>query len=424
MANNKPTILLGAGAVLDIGGPLTKELTQRIIKEKKYTNYSVKGRSGEYPYFETVTRVYNYLKEKCSFEPNFEHLFHVLEMLSSYNFAWHQNCMGAKTNLVFAPFIVPEEGFASYEINNMTSLINQCRIDIMDRINEYDENFKENKNKENFRWYKDFWNEFNDFDLFNLNYDTTVEQSLPSYCDGFVDSDDMRFQKFDPRQMRNEDCKYKVCHLHGCILYGRQRYGDVNHDVYDYRYTDMYKWKNYSVNKKGLQNSLVTGPFNQCGESFDIDSIVIGLRKTDKVTVIPYNYYHHYLNAAILNNKSLLIVGYSFGDLYINDLIEHMNVLYGNGKRIVVITKWDGCCNEREKERGWNQWDPSRVNEKELLFIKRMMHDDSLRPQDLDENVQNESLYISKEKDVMLFVNGFKKGVLKYGKEIVDFLEN
>lgn len=417
MCKKRSTILLGAGAAIEIGGKKTEAITNEIIRPNKYKNYSTTDIYGNFPYFTVVSKVYNRLKEKYPNEPNFEQIFHVLEMLESYNRVWSNERVNSRMFPPFAPFVVPETNIVPHsEWDNLSSLINQCQVDIMKMINEYDVEYKIKKDTI-YKWYKDFWNNFSCFDLFNLNYDTTIEESLPSYCDGFVDSDDSRFQKFNPRILCDKKNKYKICHMHGCILYCHQRYKDINHEIYEYHYSDMYKWKDYSSVEKMLLNSSGSNSSSQSGETLQIGSIITGLRKTDKITVFPYDYYHYYLNSAILSNKSLLVVGYSFGDFYINDLIERMNVLYGKDKRIVVVTYWSYEESFIEKDCCWE-----RGNHNELMFLKMMMHDDSFKYRRLDKTIQNEDAYISKDGDVMLFVYGFESAVKKHGAEIVKFL--
>ena len=35
-----------------------------------------------------------------------------------------------------------------------------------------------------------------------------------------------------------------------------------------------------------------------------------------------------------------MIAGYSFGDLYVNQIIERMELIHGNSKRVVLIDWW------------------------------------------------------------------------------------
>ena len=423
-----PTILLGAGAALEIGAPSTQSITQEIIKPNKYSNYGTRNIYGEIPYYTAITKVYNRLKETYPCEPNFEHIFHVLEMLESYNRVWSHECKNARIYPIISPFVVPETNIVPHdEWDWLFSLIEQCKLDIMEMIDNYDKQYSENKETD-YKWYKMFWESFERFNLFNLNYDTTIEQSLSDFCDGFIQSDDVRFKKFNPKELLQNRCSHKVCHLHGCILYSAERYKDRNHDVYEYKFYDMYKWGEFETVKSMLRGSSSSNPSTQSGETINSGSIITGLRKPDKLTFVPYNYYHHYLNTSVLNNKSLLIIGYSFGDLYINDIIDRMNVLYGKDKRIVLITYWnyytfeeyDGSVTCTFHGQEWNDF--INLNENEYIFIKRMMHDDSFEMKLLDKTIPNQSSYTSKDGDVKLFVYGFKSAVEKHSDEIVSFL--
>ena len=113
MENSKSTILLGAGAVIDIGAPTTNDITQEIVKPNRYINYLDKNFEGKFSAFTAVSKVYNRLKEKYPNEPNFEQVFHVLEMLESYNWVWSYDCVNPRMYPPFAPFVVPETNIIS-----------------------------------------------------------------------------------------------------------------------------------------------------------------------------------------------------------------------------------------------------------------------------------------------------------------------
>ena len=54
----------------------------------------------------------------------------------------------------------------------------------MSIVNQYDTSFSENMTSE--RWYRDFWKSLSGkTDIFNLNYNNTIENSLGEYEDGF-----------------------------------------------------------------------------------------------------------------------------------------------------------------------------------------------------------------------------------------------
>lgn len=424
---NKPTIILGAGTAIEIGAPTTATITQEIIKPKKYQLFQKKDIFGNTLFFKTLSNIYNQLK--CSYpkEPNFEQIFHVAEILFTYKRVWFKNCKNPDIFPVFAPFVVPiTKVVPPIEWDELDSLIQQCQFDIMEMINKYDMDFCK-KNKTAFSWYKNFWRGFKGFDLFNFNYDTTIEHCLDSYVDGFVDSDDERFKTFNPKELFDLKNNFVVCHPHGCIVYYKERYKDINHDVYEYNSHDQYKWNDFSTIRGMINGSGGSNPSSQSGESLFVGSIITGLRKTDKLTISPYNYYHHFLNNSTMKNSSLLIVGYSFGDLYVNDLIERMNLLHGDKKRIVVITyiqyeQFKECDGTITKTFHGKDFELDSINHHEYLFLKRMMYDDSFELKELDKTIIDESSYTSKNGQVKLFVYGFKSAVEKHSDEIIDFL--
>jgi hypothetical protein len=86
----------------------------------------------------------------------------------------------------------------------------------MKMVDKYDEDYRKKKNIY-YHWYNSFWKNFIGFNLFNLNYDTTIENSIEIYNDGFVKSEDEKFQKFSPNKLYEDDLPHKICHLHGCI---------------------------------------------------------------------------------------------------------------------------------------------------------------------------------------------------------------
>jgi hypothetical protein len=413
------TILIGSGATIELGACSTNDITQKITESNRYQNYV------ESSYFSAVDKVYNKLKETYPEVPNFEHIFHILEMLYSYNFVWKGNCKNPSMFPLFAPFVkLQTEIINNNELEWLFSLISQCQLDIMKMVNTYDDKYKNKKSKE-YSWYNNFWRKFNGFNLFNLNYDTTIENSIDNYIDGFVDSGDKRFQKFNPKKLYEDKVPYKICHLHGCIQYYYHNHTNINKDVYEYGHSDLYKWTSFQDVEKMMSGSTRSNAPTQSGESIYIGPIITGLRKTDKLIATPYNYYHHFLSDSILKNKSLLIVGYSFGDLYINDLIERMNLLHRQEKRIVVITYFkpdeikeiDGTITKT-----FSGLDFVNDRNKDLLFIKKMMYDDSFEFRNLDHTISKEERYISKDKTVHLYVHGFKSAAEKYSDEIVDFL--
>lgn len=352
MANNRTTFLIGAGTPLDLDLPqgMIKPSTQKITTEvcKPYTDYLNENNPitivqdiydklmAAYP----PDRSNQFLKKQPVPNVHFEHLFHVLEMLYSYDRVWKGECHNPKIYPIFAPFTHPD---MTFDGNIVRTVMEQFILRIMNIINEYDEVFQKQKITEN-EWYRNFYKGFGkNSDFFVLNYDTTIEHSIVNYEDGF-ESDGIQnaFKRFNPRRLfENPDGLSTVNHLHGCINYYFSSYKNANEDVYTYLFHDLYKYPDYVTVKHMVEGRGRSQPVNQSGENYYSSPIVTGLRKTDKLNCVPFDFYHANFTNCIIRNSRLVIAGYGFGDLYCNQLLERMHFLHGDQRRIVVITYWD-----------------------------------------------------------------------------------
>ncbi len=351
MAINRTTFLIGAGTPLDFDlpqgyiSPSSGNITKEVCKP--YENYL-----NENSPITIVQDIYDKLMEVyppdvsnpfLSGKPepfiHFEHLFHVLEMLYSYHWVWENKSHNPKMFPVFAPFTLSAMNFDG---NVLSSVMKQFVLRIMDIIDGYNSFFQKQQNKEN-EWYRTFYRRFgNNSDFFVLNYDTTIETSIEDYEDGFEhDGIQDKFRRFNPKRLlENPENKSTVNHLHGCINYYFSSYKDINEDVYTYLSNDLYKYPDYESVKNLMLGRSQGQPSNQSGETYYSSSIITGLRKTDKLNCVPFDFYHSNLSNCIVRNSQLVIAGYGFGDLYCNQLLERMHFLHGNKRRIVFIDLW------------------------------------------------------------------------------------
>lgn len=62
------------------------------------------------------------------------------------------------------------------------------------------------------------------------------------------------------------------------------------------------------------------------------------INKTDKLNCLPYDFYHGNLYNAILRSNAMVIVGYSFGDLYVNNPLYklYLATLFFHAQDIIV----------------------------------------------------------------------------------------
>lgn len=191
--------------------------------------------------------------------------------------------------------------------------------------------------------------------IFILNYDTTIEQTINEYEDGYEpDGIQDKFLRFNPhRLLNNPDGLSTINHLHGCINYYFSTYKDSNQDVYTFQSRDLYKYPDYATVRELMLGRGQSSPANQSGETYKSAPIITGLRKLDKLNCIPFDFYHANLVNCLTRNHKLIICGYSFGDSYCNQLIERMLYMHGSRARIVLIDKWNIPVEDRYHAGYW-----------------------------------------------------------------------
>lgn len=340
----RTTAILGAGAVLDfdfdgLPKPTTQYITDKVVEEKIQGYDEIDS--------ELIKHIYNRIVDASRaeylrlhpavryYEPpiSFEDLFEVIETLYSYSGTWkHEHY---PFSLISALVKSDLDNYSVDYERAMKAIIKK----IVEIVNSYDELFKKDGRE---KWFKDFWKEFDGkLDVFNFNYDTTIEHSLGDYVDGYVPYT-QGYERFEPEVLWNASKdKPTINHLHGCILYG-----DTNpkRTEYHYSHRDLYKFY-----PDVLKEAFISGqwmPRNQVGDSIFYSPIITGLKKTDKICFMPHNFYHANLAKKIIENPSLLICGYSFGDLYVNQLIQRHKLVHDKNERVVIVDKWSDYVNE------------------------------------------------------------------------------
>lgn len=340
----RTTAIIGAGAVLDfdfdgLPKPTTQYITDKVVEEKiegydeidselikHIYNRIIDASRAEYLRLHPAVRYY---------EPpiSFEDLFEVIETLYSYSGTWkHEHY---PFSLISALVKSDLDNYSVDYERAMKAIIKK----IVEIVNAYDELFKKD-DREN--WYKNFWKDFDGrLDVFNFNYDTTIEYSLGNYIDGYVPFT-RDYERFEPEVLWNaSEDKPTINHLHGCILYGDPNPKPTEHH---YSHRDLYKFY-----PDALKEVFISGqwmPRNQAGDSIFYSPIITGLKKTDKICFMPHNFYHANLAKKIIENPSLLICGYSFGDLYVNQLIQRHKLVHDKNERVVIVDKWPDYVNE------------------------------------------------------------------------------
>lgn len=433
------TAIVGAGAAVELAPaskemPSTGNITRRLVN-KAYTDSISKAD------IDLVKRIYMRLyrkrldkdkktKSKDYYSTaHFEKIFHILESLYAFDNGWDK----AQNPTMVPPFSSVVRPTLEHDANQVRTVIYDYIQEIMEIVNEYDSAFEDNTNVE---WYKSFWKGLKEkLDVFTFNYDTTIEQSVKDYIDGFVDVPESEYNRFEPRILIDStEEKTYMNHVHGCIMYGHPFNFDSNYD-----HEDLFKFKTYSDSKENYDRIRKSNSSTQAGEEIVMGPIITGLHKTEKTLCLPYDIYAKNLASKIITNNRILIIGYSFGDYYVNKMLERINLLHGDDYKVVLIDYWPSLKGHIELENDSTEnlviypnmmdhyiedWDDKyNINHNELAFICKVA---GCNRYDLWNNMTGLSLdgpIRSKNGRLMLFLGKFSDVAKNYTEEIYKFLE-
>lgn len=222
--------IVGAGAVLDFDfsypdamSPSTTNITNA-IKELKVQGLDVVRSDVIAKVFDLATKSLSDINRKrgsISYELNFEELYFLLESMLSF---------ASNSITYFDPGNCPPLSILLNEVNELKGYphieyvraLHSIVKKVIEIIDKYDTHFRENGDSE--FWYRNFWKGRSDiqYDVFTFNYDTTIEESMQEYEDGFrpIANHSMGISYFDPKRLlTNPDKLSTIQHLHGCIKY-------------------------------------------------------------------------------------------------------------------------------------------------------------------------------------------------------------
>lgn len=205
--------------------------------------------------------------------------------------------------------------------------------------------------------------------------------------------------------------------MHGQILFS-----EAKSYPFDYSMRDLVKNRDYQTackNRKGGQFP----PSNQAKEEYLPPVIVSGSRKTEKMTFAPNNVYLSDLTRKVVENSRLMIIGYSFGDLYLNEILELGMAAHGDDFRVVIIDMFPSYINTYTS---WLQHLVHGGNPQEYVFVSRLVKDSLFVEVGQNEHPLIVGEYgvpvISKNGKLMMCIGGFKDAVVNHQDEIMEFL--
>jgi hypothetical protein len=420
------TILVGAGAVLDFDHkgifPSVKNITDEVLKQ---SIQKVDG--GERP---LLRELYNHVVDELKkvgrpevnrYIPpqlNFESLLHVIEMCISYSSCWHKEYISWLALPEFGTLIQPDDFLKDIQTYDYIRAAYELQKTVMSIVNQYDASFGEDTSTE--KWYRDFWKSLSGrSNIFNLNYDNTIENSLGEYEDGFPSiKDGEDYSRFSAkRYYENPRGVSTIAHLHGQILFSEAR-----EYPFDYSIRDMVKNKDYQTACKNRIGGQFP-PSNQAKEEYLQPVIVSGSRKTEKMTFAPNNVYLSDLARKVVENNRLLVIGYSFGDLYLNEILGLGMSAHGDDFRVVIIDKFPSYINSYTS---LFQHIAHRCNPQEYTFVSRLAKDGLYIEVGQTEFPLIVGEYgepvVSRNGKLMMCIGGFKDTVVNHKETILKFL--
>ena len=418
------TIIVGAGAVLDFDHkgifPSVSIITEEVLK---LSIQKVEG--GERP---LLREVYNHVvkklnlvsKRNCRKFPqlNFENLLHVLEMCIAYSGCWRKEHVSWLAFPEFGTLIRPDKFLKDIHTYDYIRAAYGLQKTVMDIVNQYDASFCEDKSAE--QWYRDFWKSLSGrSNIFNLNYDNTIENSLGEYEDGFPPiKEDEDYSRFSAKQyFENRRNMSTIAHLHGQILFS-----EAKSYPFDCSIRDLVKNRDYQTACKNRIGGQFP-PSNQAKEEYLQPVIVSGSRKTEKMTFAPNNVYLSDLTRKVVENSRLMIIGYSFGDLYLNEILGLGMAAHGEDFRVVIIDKFSLYINTYPS---FYQHLTHKCNPEEYIFVSRLAHDRlhiEIGQKEFPLIVEGyDKPVISRNGKLMMCLGGFKDAVVNHKDEIKEFL--
>ncbi len=401
------TAFIGAGAVLNIGGPTTSRLTDAVKLRLQWDG--VPNSNVNVPAIQQIADALDRYYPAAT-PANFEDIFHAVESLISL-----RTGIAPRTVKEYKPAIgafVTANAAANWN-DIILSLASDHIVDeVANLIARYVSGFEPNAAH---RWFADFWRDATarcHWDVGTLNYDDCLERSLNggSWEDGFVQVDP-GIHRFDPRRIVSSTLT-RVLHLHGSVFYGYPRFADPNRFIFEDQHEDLYRYDSMTEARRtwfGRSRNQA-----QSGERATAGPIITGQRKPDKLLAYPYSTYQTVLHDALLRNPRLLIAGYGFGDIHFNRLLRRLTRIHGNNRRVVLIDFVPLSLRGAQWHPDWYVRGWPNVETLQTVGI--------LGRENLPLEVPYQNPCVSRDGLCRVYLEGFQEAVQNHGADIINFL--
>lgn len=318
---SKITVILGAGASVEYGVPLTGALTDQIEARVLNDGWLKSNNADE---------TYNFIRgtlRKYLVKPggeHFEQIYHVIEELCQLSQQVDASAYD-EFRYLLKPFV---------EIINSPVLANKKLSILREKYIHYlfeiiSESCQAPKYPiaplTNFLTYlsSNYITR-----IYSLNYDDYVLQAKPDLFNGF---DKINNGKFLRNQFSSNRDTSSVFQLHGSVRMG---------------FPDLSANKNFEIGELGWFDNFNTAiQYCDCNSSGDRQmdggdikpsAVITGLDKLSRIQSAPFNYYYSSLAPDLLESEFVIIAGYGMGDIHVNKWLKEARLATPGMKAIIV----------------------------------------------------------------------------------------
>ena len=395
------TILVGAGAVVEISKVSTNSITTKLLSSNKIHTSSTALFNKIYSDLLKNNQKWDY------YTPNFEDIFHGLEILSGL---FTQDNASPEFKPIYKYFTSIKDEYQQFDPYKiyppkMDITLSLAFSDLLEIITDSIESYSTLPVAD---WYQNFFlnlsNHYN-LDIFNLNYDNLFEKIFENYNDGFENSkDNSTYIEFNPNlAMDTTSHTININHLHGQIDFTFINAPEIaKRDFDDDNFYTIYKLKKDVKNEHKRDTE---GHFEntQNGEHLKQTTIITGKNKTEKIAIPPFDTYRANLQKCLIQNSNLLIIGYGFADYYVNNILNQFNKIHKENTRVNII--------DFEDETAWKdlKFAPFKPNSNRWATIYNLFKDSSF-----------ESIFRKDYTSPQLFNNDINKLWLRGFKDVAE----
>ena len=300
MQKQRLTVLVGAGAVVEVSNVSTATITSKLLTSGNIYNDSKALYSKIYADLLNS----NDNKRFSDYTPNFEDIFHGLEILGTL---YTRDDAAPEFKSIYKIFTNLKEDYEQFRPIGASGKSNlTLGLAISDLLKVITESVESYSNKPPEPWYNEFFLNLSrkyNLDIFNLNYDTWFETIFKNkFNDGFIDSNPKsNYLEFNPQRALNiKDYKININHLHGQLDFSFINNETANAEFDDDQFYTIYKVKEH--NNSYIHRDGSSFQNTQSGEHLKNTTIITGKYKTEKIAISPFDTYRANFQNCIMNN--------------------------------------------------------------------------------------------------------------------------